>query len=54
MWCYFKKTGYIELTDICRKIKKFKRCESAITPAFNITNAKYIIHGVGQDFWSNS
>ncbi len=47
----FKKAGYTELTEACKKIKTpLKDGEVAITPAFNITNAKYIIHAVGPDF----
>lgn len=47
----FKKAGYQELTDACNKIKTpLKDGEVAITPAFNILNAKYIIHAVGPDF----
>ncbi len=47
----FKKAGYAELTEACQKIKTpLKDGEAAITPAFNITNAKYIIHAVGPDF----
>lgn len=47
----FKKAGYTELTDACRKIKTpLKDGESVITSAFNITNAKYIIHAVGPNF----
>ena len=47
----FKKAGYVELTEACQKIKTpLNDGEAAITPAFNITNAKYIIHAVGPDF----
>ena len=47
----FKKAGYAELMEACQKIKTpLKDGEAAITPAFNITNAKYIIHAVGPDF----
>ncbi len=47
----FKKAGYKELNDACSKIKvPLKDGEAVITPAFNITNAKYIIHAVGPDF----
>lgn len=47
----FRKAGYQDLTDACSKIKTpLKDGEAAITPAFNITNAKYIIHAVGPDF----
>ena len=47
----FKKAGYAELTAACQKIKTpLKDGEAAITPAFNITNARFIIHAVGPDF----
>ena len=47
----FKKAGYKELAEACEKIgPPLKDGETAITPAFNITNAKYIIHAVGPDF----
>ena len=47
----FQKAGYQELTDACKKIKTpLKDGEVAITPAFGIKNAKYIIHAVGPNF----
>ena len=47
----FKKAGYTELTAACNSIKTpLKDGEAVITPAFNLTNAKYIIHAVGPDF----
>ena len=47
----YKKAGYIELNEACSKIKTpLKDGETVITSAFNITNAKYIIHTVGPDF----
>ncbi len=47
----FKKAGYIELNEACKKIKTpLKDGAAVITPAFNITNAKYIIHAVGPNF----
>lgn len=47
----FKKAGYNELTDACSKIKTpLNDGDAVITPAFNITNAKYIIHAVGPNF----
>lgn len=47
----FKKAGYSELTDACSKIKTpLNDGDAVITPAFNITNAKYIIHAVGPNF----
>ena len=47
----YQKAGYIELNDACSKIKTpLQDGDAVITPAFNITNAKYIIHAVGPDF----
>lgn len=47
----YKKAGYIELNDACSKIRTpLNDGDAVITPAFNITNAKYIIHAVGPDF----
>ena len=47
----FKKAGYTELTSFCNKIKTpLNVGDSVITPAFNISNAKFIIHAVGPDF----
>lgn len=47
----FNKADYTELTSACSKIKTpLKDGEAAITPAFNLKNAKYIIHAVGPDF----
>ena len=47
----FNKAGYRELQDACDKYQRpLKDGEVAITPAFNIKNAKYIIHAVGPDF----
>lgn len=47
----FKKAGYEELTDACNKLDTpLQDGEAAVTPAFNITNAKIIIHAVGPDF----
>ena len=47
----FNKAGYAELTDACKRIKTpLKDGEAAITPSFNITNTKYIIHAVGPNF----
>ena len=49
----FKKAGYQELTEACRKIKTpLKDGDAVITPAFHIENAKYIIHAVGPNFWN--
>ena len=47
----YQKAGYIELNDACSKIKTpLEDGDAVITPAFNITNAKYIIHAVGPNF----
>ena len=50
----FKKAGYQELGDACKKIKTpLNDGDAVITPSFNITNCKYIIHAVGPDFGVN-
>lgn len=50
----FSKSGYAELNEACRKIKTpLKDGDAVITPAFKITNAKYIIHAVGPNFGKN-
>lgn len=47
----FKKAGMSELTNACSKYKTpLKDGSAVITPAFNMTNAKAIIHAVGPDF----
>ena len=47
----FAKAGYAELTEACRKYQApLLDGDAVITPAFNIKNAKYIIHAVGPDF----
>ena len=47
----FEKAGYLELTKACEKYETpLKDGDAVITPAFNITNTKYIIHAVGPDF----
>lgn len=47
----FKKAGMNKLTAACNKYKTpLNDGEAVITPAFNITNAKAIIHAVGPDF----
>lgn len=50
----FSKAGYEELTEACQSHKlPLKDGETAITPAFNIENARYIIHAVGPNFSFN-
>lgn len=47
----FKRAGYLELTNACKAYDvPLNDGEAVITPAFNIVNAKYIIHAVGPDF----
>lgn len=47
----FNKAGYMELTHACSQVNTpLQDGEAAITPAFGIKNAKYIIHAVGPDF----
>ena len=47
----FKKAGYDELTNACNMIETpLKDGDAVITPAFGVTNAKYIIHAVGPNF----
>ena len=47
----FKKAGLVELTNACLKYERpLKDGESVITPAFGISNAKFIIHAVGPNF----
>lgn len=47
----FKKAGMAALTAACKKYKTpLKDGSAVITPAFQMTNAQYIIHAVGPDF----
>ena len=47
----FAKAGYDELTNVCNMINTpLSDGDAVITPAFGITNAKYIIHAVGPNF----
>ena len=47
----FGKAGPVALRDACSKYNTpLKDGEAAITPAFNMTNAKAIIHAVGPNF----
>lgn len=48
----FSKAGMAELTEACQRHNTpLKDGEAVITPAFNIKNAKAIIHAVGPDFY---
>ena len=47
----FNKCGSKELTQACSAIPTpVKDGDAVITPAFNMKNARYIIHAVGPDF----
>ena len=47
----FDKAGMRELTEACRKYKTpLNDGDAVITPAFNMKNARAIIHAVGPDF----
>ena len=47
----FRKAGMQELTDACSKYKTpLNDGDAVITPAFNLKNAKAIIHAVGPNF----
>ena len=47
----YKKAGYSNLNEACRKIKTpLKDGDAVLTHAFDIKNAKYIIHAVGPNF----
>lgn len=47
----FRKAGMAELTAACKKYRTpLKDGEAVITPAFNMKNAKAIIHAVGPNF----
>ena len=47
----FKMAGMAALTAACKQYKTpLKDGSAVITPAINITNAKYIIHAVGPNF----
>ena len=47
----FKKAGLAALTAACKKYKTpLKDGSAVITPAFNMTNAKHVIHAVGPNF----
>ena len=47
----FRKAGMAELTEACSRYKTpLKDGDAVITPAFNMTNAKAIIHAVGPNF----
>lgn len=47
----FKKAGYNPLSNACSQYKTpLKDGEAVITPAYNLSNAKAIIHAVGPNF----
>jgi len=47
----FQKAGMADLTAACDRYKTpLKDGSAVITPAFKMTNAKYIIHAVGPNF----
>ena len=47
----FRKAGVIQLRNACAEfIKPLRDGDAVITPAFELTNAKSIIHAVGPDF----
>ena len=47
----FSKAGMSELTDACSRIRTpLNDGDAVITPAFNMKNAKAIIHAVGPNF----
>ena len=47
----FRKAGVAQLTAACKQYKTpLKDGSAVITPAFNLSNAKVIIHAVGPDF----
>ena len=47
----FKKAGYTELNAACQKYSTpLNDGDTVMTPSFNMTNCKYIIHSVGPDF----
>ena len=47
----FKKAGMVELTNACKKHNTpLNDGDAVITPAFNLKNAKAIIHAVGPNF----
>ena len=43
----FRKAGYSQLQAACDKVAPCPTGEARITPAFGISNAKFIIHAVG-------
>ena len=48
----FEKVGIRQLQIACSKYQTpLKDGSAVITPAFNMTNAKFVIHAVGPDFW---
>ena len=48
----FEKAGIRQLQNACSRYQTpLKDGSAVITPAFNMTNAKCVIHAVGPDFW---
>lgn len=43
----FRRAGYAQLQAACNKVAPCPTGEARITPAFGITNARFIIHAVG-------
>ena len=47
----FKKAGMTEIANACKQYKTpLHDGDAVITPSFNMTNAKTIIHAIGPDF----
>lgn len=47
----FNKAGVLKMKNACSQyLTPLKDGAAVITPAFNLTNAKFIIHAVGPDF----
>ena len=47
----FRRAGYVELSTACNKYElPLLDGDVVITPAYRLTNAKYIIHAVGPNF----
>lgn len=49
----FRKAGMLKLSQACEKYDvPLKDGQAVITPAFDMKNAKAIIHAVGPNFWN--